>query len=213
MDVEQSWAVTASQRRILADLIGGLSEEESHTPSLCAGWAVRDVAAHVALAPRHPGVRGMLVEAVRARGNFHRLNHDIAVRHAGDHPVAEIAGDLRAVAASRRLPVVTSVDNILFDTLVHVQDVAIPLGRSVAMPLDAAAAGATRVWTMGWPWWARRTLRGFRLEATDVAWSVGAGRLVTGPIQALLLLLTARPAALPHLSGDGVAALLTAVRN
>ena len=213
MDVEQSWAVIASHRRILADLIEGLSEEESHTPSLCAGWAVRDVAAHVSLTPGHPGVRGMLVEAVRARGNFHRLNHDIAVRHARDRPVAEIAGDLRAVAASRRLPVVTSVDNVLFDTLVHVQDVAIPLGRSVAMPLDAAAAGATRVWTMGWPWWARRKLRGFRLEATDVAWSVGAGRLVTGPIQALLLLLTARPTALPHLSGDGVAALTTAVRN
>jgi hypothetical protein len=66
---------------------------------------------------------------------------------------------------------------------------------------------------MGWPRWARRTLRGFRLEATDVEWSVGDGRLVTGPIHALLLLLTARPAALPHLSGDGVAALTTAVRS
>jgi hypothetical protein len=36
---------------------------------------------------------------------------------------------------------------------------------------------------------------------------------VTGPIQALLLLLTARPAALPHLSGGGVAAPTTAVRS
>jgi uncharacterized protein (TIGR03083 family) len=213
MDVEQSWAVTASQRRILADLIGGLSEEESRQPSLCVGWRLRDVAAHVTLAPQHPGIRGMLVAAARARGDFQRLNREIAIAYGDARPLSTLADELRAVADSRRLPVVTKIDNILFDTLVHVQDVAIPLGRSIAMPPDAAAAGATRVWTMGWPWWARRTLRGFRLEATDVDWSAGEGPLVTGPIQALLLLLTARPAALPHLSGDGVATLTTVVRS
>jgi len=213
MDVEQRWAVTAEQRRILADLVGGLSEEESRIPSLCSGWRVRDVVAHVSLAPNHPGVWDMLVGAARTRGNFQRLNHDYGVRHAGDRPIAELADELRSAAASRRLPVVTSLDNVLFDMLVHVQDVAIPLGRDVAMPLDAAAAGATRVWTMGWPWWARRRLRGYRLEATDVDWSVGAGRVVRGPIQALLLLLTARPAALPALSADGADALGAMVRG
>jgi hypothetical protein len=50
-------------------------------------------------------------------------------------------------------------------------------------------------------------LGGFRLSATDVAWSVGAGREIEGPISAILLLLTGRLAARPMLSGDGVAVL------
>ncbi|MGH3519005.1 MAG: hypothetical protein ACRDQ7_16600, partial [Haloechinothrix sp.] len=48
--------------------------------------------------------------------------------------------------------------NILFDILVHGQDIAIPLGRERTMPVEAAGTGATRVWTMGWPFWAKRKL-------------------------------------------------------
>ena len=47
-------------------------------------------------------------------------------------------------------------------------------------------------------------MRGLRLVATDHAWSVGEGRLVEGPMAALLLLITGRAAALPLLSGPGV---------
>jgi hypothetical protein len=50
--------------------------------------------------------------------------------------------------------------------------------------------------------WARRRLRGVRLVATDVEWTAGSGAEVTGPIDALLLLLTGRvAAALPRLTG------------
>jgi hypothetical protein len=45
---------------------------------------------------------------------------------------------------------------------------------------------------------------GYRLVADDVPWTAGQGQQVTGPISALLLLLTGRPAALAHLSGSGV---------
>jgi hypothetical protein len=73
------------------------------------------------------------------------------------------------------------------------------------MPPAAARAGAERVWRMGWPFWARRRLRGLRLTATDVEWTVGDGAEVRGPIRALLLLLTGRTgAALPELIGPGV---------
>ena len=73
------------------------------------------------------------------------------------------------------------------------------------MPLAAAREGADRVWRMGWPFSARRRLRGLRLSATDVEWAVGDGVEVRGPIQALLLLLTGRTAAaLPQLTGSGV---------
>ena len=204
MDREQSWQVITEQRLGLASLLEGLSDTEWEQPSLCAGWRVRDVAAHVAMAPQVPGLGSMLADGIRARGSFHRLNHDVAVRHAA-RPTRDIIVELRTYADSRRLPVVTNYRNILFDVLVHTQDIAIPLGRDHPMPAEAARTGAERVWTMGWPFWARRRLRGLRMMATDTDWSVGAGVELSGPIAMLLLLLTGRTAtALPHLSGRGV---------
>ena len=143
----------------------------------------------------------------RAWGSFHRLNHDVSVRHA-NRPGVDLVAELRAHAASRRLPPVTNYRNILYDVLVHGQDIAIPLGRRREMPPDAAVAGATRVWTMGWPFWAKRRFASFHLSATDVDWTAGNGfREIRGPIDALLLLITGRTVALDRLTGDGAAAL------
>ncbi|SNY28152.1 maleylpyruvate isomerase family mycothiol-dependent enzyme [Paractinoplanes atraurantiacus] len=201
MDEQTSWTVITEQRLVLADLLDGLTAAEWESPSLCAGWRIRDVAAHVATAPQPPGMAVMLGAAVRGRGSFNRVNHDMAVRHAA-RPPGEIVAELRRHASSRRLPAVTNYRNIVPDVLAHSQDVAIPLGRDLPMPVAAARAAAERVWTMGWPFWARRRLRGVRLTATDIDWSVGAGEPVTGPIAALVLLLTGRTeAARPHIAG------------
>jgi uncharacterized protein (TIGR03083 family) len=203
MDREQSWQVITEQRVGLAWLLEGLSDDEWEQPSLCTGWRVCDVAAHVAMAPQVPGLGSLLADGIRARGSFHRLNHDVAVRHAA-RPTRDIVAELRRYADSRRLPVVTNYRNILFDVLVHAQDIVIPLGRDYPMPPEAARAGADRVWTMGWPFWARHRLRGLRLLATDTDWSAGAGAELRAPIGMLLLLLTGRTGtALPHLSGPG----------
>ncbi|MFI5908523.1 maleylpyruvate isomerase family mycothiol-dependent enzyme [Dactylosporangium sp. NPDC051541] len=204
MDREASWQAIARQRRDLADLLDGLSATEWERPSLCAGWRVRDVAAHVALAPQPPGAWAMAVDAARAGGRFHKLNHDVSVRHAR-RPVADLVDELRRHADSRRLPIVTNYRNILFDVLVHAQDIAVPLGRPLPMPAGAASAAASRVWSMGWPFWARRRLRGVRLVATDADWAAGDGPEVTGPIDALLLFMTGRAAARPRLTGAGLA--------
>ena len=203
MDIDDSWDVIASERRTLADLLDGLTAEEWERPSLCAGWRVRDVAAHLSMVSLPPAPATMLREGVRARGNFHRLNHDVAVRAAG-RPAADIAADLRQHAASRRVPVVTNYRNVLFDVLVHGQDIAIPLEIDRPMPIPAAMAGAERVWTMGWPFWAKRRLRGIRLVAEDVDWSAGSGDEVRGPIADLLLVLTGRRAGVAGLHGQGV---------
>jgi uncharacterized protein (TIGR03083 family) len=188
------------ERSSLADLLDDLSGPEWETPSLCAGWRVREVAAHLALA--HTGVRSAAVAMLRARGSFDRMIHDTAVRQAA-LPVEQYAIRLRGMVGSRRkAPGVTRLEPLL-DVLVHGQDIALPLGRSRPMPTDAAATAATRVWTMGWPFHARRRLDGFELVAVDHAWSVGRGPQVEGPIAAILLLLTGRYAVLPELSGPG----------
>lgn len=207
MDCETSWQVIAEQRLGLADLLDGLSDEDWDAESLCAGWRVRDVAAHIALAPQVPPAWSMAVEGVRARGSFHRLNHDLAVRHATGRTGKQTVAELRQHADSRRLPALTNYRNVLFDVLVHGQDIAIPLGRIWPMPVDAARAAVERVWTMGWPFWAKRRLRGVRLTATDSDWTAGDGPDVRGSAGALLLLLTGRTVTMPELTGDGVALL------
>ena len=212
MDKDEKWSVIAEQRRVLTDLLDTLTEAQWEHPSLCAEWRVGEVAAHLALTPQSPGLARILALGVRARGNFDAVNRDLAVRHAARRGPA-VAAELRDLADSRSKPAITTLDNLLFDTLVHVQDVAVPLGLSVEMPLPAAQAGLDRVWRMGWPFWAKRRLRGLRLRATDVDWSAGTGVEVDGPASALLLLLTGRTAAaLPALDGPGTARLTVGAR-
>jgi uncharacterized protein (TIGR03083 family) len=204
MDIDEKWRTIACQRTVLADVLDGASIGDLDRPSLCGRWRVRDVAAHVALTPCSPGLPRILAALVRARGDFDEVNRAMAVTHAEQLGPA-LAGELRAVAPRRRKPPITTIDNLLFDTIVHVQDVAVPLGAEVDVPAEGARAGADRVWRMGWPFWARRRLRAVRLVAEDVNWSVGAGPDVVGPIDALLLLLTGRTVALSRLTGAGLA--------
>lgn len=212
MDADEKWAVIAGQRRLMADLLDTLTEAQWEHPSLCTQWRVQEVAAHLAVTPQSPGLVRILALGVRARGDFDAVNRDFAVRHAALRGRA-LATELRDLADSRSKPAITTLDNLLFDTLVHVQDVALPLGLSVEMPPAAAREGLARVWRMGWPFWAKRRLRGLQLRATDVDWTAGTGEEVAGPARALLLLLTGRiEAALPALSGPGVARLATIAR-
>jgi uncharacterized protein (TIGR03083 family) len=205
MDRETSiWAAVDAERAGLADLLEDLSADEWEHSSLCAGWRVRDVAAHLALA--HMGIGAVIPAIVRARGSFDRMIRDTALVHAAV-PADEIVAEIRGMVGSRRHAPGVSMVEPLTDVLVHGQDIAVPLGRERTVPPAAAAIAATRVWTMGWPVWARRRLRGLALRATDHPWEVGAGQRIEGPMGDLLLLLTGRAMVLPRLSGDGVATL------
>jgi uncharacterized protein (TIGR03083 family) len=202
MSHDEVWQAIDDERASLAGLLDSLSEQEWETLSLCAGWRVRDVAAHLTLAQM--GLLPAVVAAARARGNFNRMIHDTAVRQAR-LPVREYAPRLRAMAGSRRKAPGVSHLEPLIDVLVHGQDIAIPLGRTRPVPTEAAMAAADRVWPDLFPWRAGRRLGGLRFRATDCSWTAGEGVLVEGPIAAILLLLTGRDAALAQLSGPGAA--------
>jgi uncharacterized protein (TIGR03083 family) len=205
MDRDEIWKAIETGRLAVADLLADLSPDEWERPSLCAGWRVRDVAAHLALAPQ-TGLGTALVELVRARGSFDRMIRETARRKAA-LPVGRLVDEIRMIAGSHRLAPGTTQLEPLLDVLVHTQDIAAPLGRHHPVPPDAGRAAADRVWSMGWPFHARRRLAGLRLVATDAAWEVGDGPCVEGPMDAMLLLVTGRPAALAKLTGDGVAIL------
>jgi hypothetical protein len=81
------------------------------------------------------------------------------------------------------------------------------------MPPEAARTSAEHLWRIGFPFHARKRLRGFRLRATDVDWTAGDGAEISGPIAALLPLLAGRTATLSRLSGAGTAQLATTSRD
>jgi uncharacterized protein (TIGR03083 family) len=208
MNRDEVWQAIDDERLGLANLFDDLSAPEWETPSLCTGWRVRDVAAHLTLS--QTGVLPATVWLFRARGNVNRMIRDSAV-HQADLPVERYAILLRGMVGSRRKA--PGVDHLapLIDILVHGQDIAVPLARPRPMPAEAAAAAATRVWSMGWPFRAKRALSGVELVATDHPWSAGQGPRVEGPIGALLMLLTGRRDALRRLSGPGIAELETRI--
>lgn len=208
MDDETYWQTVAAERRDLADLLSGLTPEQWETPSLCPAWRVRDVAAHVALTPQM-GLGPLLRAALRFGGNPHRVAARTAIRHAR-RPTEQIVEEIRDGAETRGLPWPLDGHNVLFDLLVHGQDIVRPLGLDRPMPVPAARAALERVWEMGWPFLARRRLGGLRLRATDSDWAAGEGPEVIGRTEDLLLLATGRTAvATERLSGPGTGALVS----
>lgn len=212
MDLDTIWSTIDAERAHAADLLDSLDDDQWQTPSLCDGWRVREVAAHLTLA--HTGAGSASISLIRAGGSFNRMIRDTAIRQARQ-PTAEFGTWLRAAAGSRRKAVGVTPMEPLLDILVHQQDIARPLGISVQMPSAAAGAAAERVWRMGFPFWARRRLTGVELVATDADFRVGAGGLAQAPIAELLMLLTGRGPDIDQLTGPGAARVreLTAERR
>ncbi len=205
MERELVWKSIESARLSLADLLESLTPGQWDQPSLCDGWRVRDVAAHITLSTRVRPLNAM-IGLTRAGGNFNRyVAHDARLR--SQRSTAELVSDLRRVANVRRRPPGTRPEDPLVDVLVHTQDIAIPLGIEESMPSEPAIAAADRVWSMSFPFHARRRADGVRIEATDASWARGVGQPVRGPLAAILLTLTGRRPGLDQLAGPGLPTL------
>lgn len=204
MDV---FAAAAVRRRAVADLLEGLDERQLSTPSLCRGWDVRTVAAHLAEAAAPGGLGGLLVDLVRAGGRLHRAN-DRAARRAGRRPVAETVELLRERAESRFTPPVTGPRAPLTEVLVHEGDIRVPLGLPHDPEVPGVRFGLEFV-TTGRPvgFVPRGRLHGLRLVGTDLDWSWGHGADLRGRGIDLLMAACGRTAVLPRLDGPGRQAL------
>ena len=204
------WGAIDDQRTRTVDLLEGLSTEQWDHPSLCEGWTVRHVAAHltlqqqairdaVAFIAHHP----RMLRSVTLNATI----HDSAVLQAQLLSSQEVIARIRAMIGSRRHNAFVTPLETLTDILVHGQDIALPLGLDLTIRPAAGELAATRRWDTRGTWLAmvnrRLPLDGYRLTATDITWTRGHGPEVVGPIGALLLLLTGRDAALEQLTGAG----------
>lgn len=202
------WTTIATERRTLADLLATLTDEQWAAPSLCRDWTVRDVAAHLMTGPLG-SVAGFLRAMVRARGSFPRANQLLTADRAR-LPTAVLVADLREHAGSRFTPPTMDWHAPLTDLLVHRLDITTPLGLGSGRPLqpwadalDFLVSGrATRGFLP-------RGLPALSYAATDVDWSRGSGPRVEGPVEALALAITRRPARLDELTGPGAGTLWT----
>ena len=190
MDSDTLWQHIDNERAWLADLLDSLAQEAWQQPSLCEGWRVRDVAAHLTFA--HARVRDLLWPAVRAGFRYDAFVRDTALRSPLTHE--EIVATLRGfVGSRRRVAFITDLEPLM-DILVHIQDICVPLGIDHPMPPDAAAAAANRVLSMPRPIRRWKPPHGLRMVATDVDWAYGAGDEVLAPMRSHLLTLTGRQA-------------------
>ena len=205
--------VLRAARLPLVELLASLDEAEWATPSLCEGWTVQEVAAHLAWASVDTPA-AIVAGFVRARFDVNRLNDENARRWARRGPAAVLA-QLRADADSGATPFGVPWPAPLVDAVVHELDVRRPLRRPrpVAEPVFRVAADfllAAR-WPLpvlvgGDP---RRRVGGVRLVATGTSWTSGSGPEVHASPESVLLLLAGRPVGADELAGPGA----TAVRS
>jgi uncharacterized protein (TIGR03083 family) len=199
--------VHAERAALVADL-EGLDEAQWDVPSLCAGWTVRDVAAHLVDAACTTRL-GFVVSLARARFDFDRQNARGVVRTRGASPQQTLQR-LRDVATRTSTPP-APLDSRLVEEVIHGEDVRRPLGLVRAYPQEAVLRSlrlqARTSTSFGG---AKQLLAQVRLVAEDADLSLGDGPDVRGPVLSLLLAVSGRRAALPDLHGPGVPAVAAA---
>ncbi|MFS8100906.1 maleylpyruvate isomerase family mycothiol-dependent enzyme [Lentzea alba] len=141
------------ERLSVADLLEDLTDDEWQRETLCTGWTMQEMAAHLTTSTR-TGWRDVLVGAVRARFDWNRMEDQKARALAAEFTRSELIAQIRATAASsKRAPMAAPIDPLV-DFLVHGQDIARPLGRVRSMPLEPAQAALEHV--MRSPFWGAR---------------------------------------------------------
>ncbi|MFD3513049.1 maleylpyruvate isomerase family mycothiol-dependent enzyme [Streptomyces sp. NPDC058657] len=199
------WALVHAERTALIEDLTRLRSEQWDEPSLCDGWTVHDVAAHLVDSARTTRT-GFVVALVRARFDFDRLNARGMRRERGASP-AETLARLRQVAGRRSAPP-APLDTRLVEEVVHGEDIRRPLGVTHVYPGEAVSrALRLQARTPAAFGGAKELTARIRLTATDTGLSLGTGPEVTGPALALLLAVSGRRAALDELAGPGVTML------
>ena len=198
------WPTIQAERAALADDLEGITDAQWDTPSLCEGWSVRDVVAHMTATTRISPVwffpklvsNGFSLKKMQAR--------DITVER-GASPKETLSRFRSRVGSTTHPP--GPNDTWLGETIVHAEDVRRPLGLAHSYPPAATVRVADFYKGSNLVIGAKKRVAGLRLRATDTDWVHGDGPEVAGPIVALVMAMAGRKAAIADLTGDGVAEL------
>ena len=192
--------VVAAEFVALADLLDSATDTQWDTPSLCAGWRVREVIAHMTMAARYPEDKFM-AELRRCDFDFGRLSNEIASRDAA-LPSAELVANLRSDVMQHWTPPGGGYHGALNHVVVHGLDVTVPLGvprrspdSTIRVVLDDLTTGGIHErFGMG--------IDGRTLLATDIDWSYGSGPPLRGKAEDLALVLCGRTVPAGRIEGE-----------
>jgi len=199
MATDDLMPMIAAERRAFADVLLGLAEPDWDAPSLCAGWRVREVVAHMTMPFRYSPPR-FLAELARSRGNFTAMSDRVARRDARV-PIASLLDGWRTNVDDPWKPPGGGLPGALTHDVVHGLDITVPLGiehpvseAALRVVLDNATSPLNRK-HFG------IDLTGIRLEADDLDWAYGEGEPLRGTARHLLLVLMDRRLPAGVLSG------------
>jgi uncharacterized protein (TIGR03083 family) len=198
------WTAIGPEREALAADLQAIDEAAWATPSLCSGWTVRDVLAHITALARMTPVT-FFQKLLTSRFSLSRLQaRDITVEKG--RSVEETLARFRTVSANKNgLP--GQGKTLIGETLVHAEDIRRPLGIAHEYVLDALVTVADLYKGSNLIAGTKRRIAGLSLQATDVGWSTGSGPMVSGPMLSLLMAMAGRQAAIEDLEGEGVETL------
>ncbi|MCW2588359.1 MAG: hypothetical protein JWQ86_786 [Mycobacterium sp.] len=195
-----------AEREDLADLLAELTPDQWTHDTLCAGWRVRDVAAHVISYDDLTVPRFAKRRIVDARCSMDRFNA-LCIDSYACFTTPDLVDLIHRRAQPRGYMAAFGGTIGLLDAMIHHQDIRRPLGRPRTIPIERLRTALQRSLYVPILCTAWRS-RGLRLIATDADWTHGKGMEVRAPGEALLMSLAGRRAAFNELNGSGSNTLL-----
>ena len=199
--MDDVWPLVHAERAALIADLETLNHSQWQQASLCAGWTVHDVTAHLvdtALTTR----LGFMLGLARARFDFDRQNERGVERRRGASPRHTLAR-LREVSTRTSNPPGSRASRLV-EEVVHGEDIRRPLGLTRDYPVEAVTGALHyQVTTSTALGGSRDRVADLRLEATDVPLTLGSGAPVRATSLDLLLAVSGRCRALDQLWGAG----------
>ena len=183
----------------LADLLDAPAAERWDSPSLCEGWRVREVVAHLTMPARY-SEDAFMAELREDAFDFTRLSNRIAGRDA-ELPTVELVRNLRDDTLHRWTPPGGGHQGALNHVVIHSLDITVPLGEQ-RRASDAAIRTVLDDLTEGGGHAHFGTdIRGRSLRAADIDWSYGSGPELSGTAADLALHICGRTIPAGRLEG------------
>jgi uncharacterized protein (TIGR03083 family) len=204
MATSSPWPLIHGERKALADDLATIDDAAWATPSLCAPWSVRDVLAHMTATAKMTPVR-FLAKLAGAGFRFNAMTDKDVRAHTAGSPADGLAEFRRMLTATTAPPGPTEA--MLGEAVIHSEDIRRPLGIKRQYPVEAVTRVADFYKGSNLIVGAKNRIAGLKLTATDTEWTAGSGPEVTGPVLALVMVMTGRGAALDDLAGDGLPTL------
>jgi uncharacterized protein (TIGR03083 family) len=199
------WGAVHQERRRLVRDLEGIAAEQWRAPSLCSGWSVHDVLAHLIDSATTSRV-GFVRQMVAARFNFDRANNHGVKRHRAADP-RQTWEAFRAVTDRTETPP-GPLATRLVEAYVHGEDIRRPLGIEATYPPEhvmTALEYMTR--TPARFGGGKERVGGTRLSPVDSDQRIGEGAVVQGSAISLLLAASGRPVQPGEIFGAGAAIL------